>query len=174
MIEKWKKVEENLVYNGHRGIQRKKFLMPNLKVEEYDIFSARDYVAIIALTPQKEIILTRQFRPGTEEIFDEIPSGMIDGNEIPREAGERELLEETGYTGSFTEVGKAPLAAYENIYGYCITAVYCKKIREPCSDSDEFLETRLCSLTRFRELLRNGKSLNIHLAYMGLDYLRLL
>ncbi|MBS3080781.1 NUDIX hydrolase [Candidatus Pacearchaeota archaeon] len=174
MIKKWIKEEENLVYNGYRRVLRKKFLMPNGKVEEYDIFSAKDYVAIIALTPQKEIILTRQFRPGTEEIFDEIPSGMIDGNEIPREAGERELLEETGYTGSFTEVGRAPLAAYENIHGYCITAVNCNKIREPCLDEDEFLETRLCSLTRFRQLLRDGRSLNIHLAYMGLDYLRLL
>ena len=65
MIKKWIKEEENLVYNGYRRVLRKKFLMPNGKVEEYDIFSAKDYVAIIALTPQKEIILTKQFRPRT-------------------------------------------------------------------------------------------------------------
>ncbi len=174
MIEKWRKEEEDLVYIGHRNVLRKKFLMPDGKVREYDIFSAGDYVAIIALTPQKQIILTRQFRPGTEEIFDEIPSGIIDDNEHPLLTGKRELLEETGYKGSFTLVGKAPLAAYENIYGYCVTAINCEKIKEPCLDEGEFLETRVTSLKRFRQLLREGRSLNIHLAYMGLDYLGLL
>lgn len=174
MIENWKKQEENLVYSGYRDVVRKRFLMPNGKVKEYDIFSAKNYVAIVALTPQKEIILTRQFRPGTEEIFDEIPSGLMNYNESPLEAGKRELLEETGYDGSCTLVGKAPLAAYEDIHGYCVIATQCKKIKEPSLDRDEFLETRIRSLDGFRQLLQEGRTLNMHLAYMGLDYLGLL
>ena len=56
-----------------------------------------DWVNVIALTKEKELILIEQYRQGTEEIILEIPGGMIDESEDPKEAARRELTEETGY-----------------------------------------------------------------------------
>ena len=58
-----------------------------------------DWVNVIALTPDLEIILVRQFRFGTGKDELEIPGGVIETGEDPVTAGCRELLEECGYSG---------------------------------------------------------------------------
>ncbi|ORY81527.1 NUDIX hydrolase domain-like protein [Protomyces lactucae-debilis] len=62
-----------------------------------------DAVGIIALlkTPGKptRIVLEKQFRPPLDKICIEVPAGMMDKNESPEQAAERELQEETGYVG---------------------------------------------------------------------------
>ena len=60
-------------------------------------------VGIVAKTPGGKIILVNQFRkPFEKEIF-EIPAGMLEYHEDHREAGLRELEEETGYKAGFFE-----------------------------------------------------------------------
>lgn len=68
-----------------------------------------DYVTIIALTIDSEILLVKQFRPIIEEETLELPSGHVEKAETPECAAKRELLEETGY-----EVGKIELLGVLN------------------------------------------------------------
>ncbi len=56
----------------------------------------QDYVSVIALTPQKEFILVRQFRPAIGRHTLELPGGHVDAGQTPEEAAAKELLEETG------------------------------------------------------------------------------
>ncbi len=56
-----------------------------------------DYVSVVALTRNSEIILVEQYRPAVEHITLELPSGHVDGDESPENAARRELHEETGY-----------------------------------------------------------------------------
>ena len=58
---------------------------------------AADWVNVVALTGDGCAVLVRQYRHGSDEITLEIPGGMVDPGESPREAAARELLEETGY-----------------------------------------------------------------------------
>lgn len=61
------------------------------------IIDAPDWVNVIAVTPDDQVILIRQFRFGVWENCLEIPGGMVDPGEDPRTAAIRELEEETGY-----------------------------------------------------------------------------
>lgn len=56
-----------------------------------------DWVNIVPVTPDGDIVMVKQFRHGLSDFTVEIPGGMVDPGETPAEAGARELLEETGY-----------------------------------------------------------------------------
>ncbi len=64
--------------------------------EAYTI-AAPDWITIVPVTPDRHVVLVRQYRFGTGEITLETPGGMCDGAEDPEQTARRELLEETGY-----------------------------------------------------------------------------
>lgn len=64
------------------------------------VIEASDWVNIIPITPQGEVVCVQQFRHGSQDITLEIPGGIIDPGETPLEAALRELREETGYRAS--------------------------------------------------------------------------
>ena len=66
----------------------------------------RKAAVIAAITRESSsLILIRQFRvPFGTDVF-EFPAGLIDDGETAAEAAQRELLEETGYSGQILEVG---------------------------------------------------------------------
>jgi ADP-ribose pyrophosphatase len=67
-------------------------------------------IAIVAITPENEIILVRQVRPPLGAMVLELPAGLVgddpgDEQESNTSAAERELFEETGYrAGKMVEV----------------------------------------------------------------------
>jgi 8-oxo-dGTP pyrophosphatase MutT (NUDIX family) len=68
---------------------------------EFFIIEGEDWVNVIPVTPNDEVILIEQYRHGSKQIELEIPGGIIDSKDAdPIAAAERELLEETGYRGS--------------------------------------------------------------------------
>ncbi len=57
-----------------------------------------DWVLILALTPQQEVVMVRQYRHGNEQICLELPGGLVDPEDSsPELSAKRELLEETGF-----------------------------------------------------------------------------
>lgn len=64
-----------------------------------------DGVAIVALLnhpdKQKGIVLTKQFRPPVEKVVIELPAGLVDPKESVETTAIRELIEETGYHGTY-------------------------------------------------------------------------
>ena len=72
--------------------------------DPYYMLELPDYVSVIAMTPSREILLVRQFRPVVERQTLELPSGHIEGTESPEEAARRELLEETGFVAPHLEL----------------------------------------------------------------------
>ena len=61
------------------------------------IIDCPDWVNVIALTGEGQVVVIRQFRPGIWRPTLEIPGGMVDPGEDPQAAALRELEEETGY-----------------------------------------------------------------------------
>ena len=55
-------------------------------------------VAVVPLLDDGRIVLERQYRHATRQVMIEIPAGKLDAGEGALACGQRELLEETGYT----------------------------------------------------------------------------
>ncbi|MBQ9690548.1 MAG: NUDIX hydrolase [Eggerthellaceae bacterium] len=73
--------------------------------------AASDAVAVVGLTKEGNILLTREFRYPINDYCIQFPAGLREAGETPIEAGSRELLEETGYDYIRTPEGK-PLQAW--------------------------------------------------------------
>jgi 8-oxo-dGTP pyrophosphatase MutT (NUDIX family) len=69
---------------------------------EHEFFRIRngDWVQIIPVTPDDEIVMVRQYRHGSSSIVLEVPGGLVDPGEAPADAAIRECLEETGYAAA--------------------------------------------------------------------------
>ncbi len=94
----------------------------NGKCKNLYSFDFPHWVNVVAVTPERKIVLIRQFRYGTRQIEVELPGGMVDPGEKPLQAGCRELVEETGYVGEHAEIiGKVcPNPALQNNFCYTI------------------------------------------------------
>lgn len=57
-------------------------------------------VLIVPLLDDGRLVFERQFRYPPRQAFIELPAGKIDPSEDPLRTGQRELEEETGYTGT--------------------------------------------------------------------------
>jgi 8-oxo-dGDP phosphatase len=69
-----------------------------LVIAPYYVLDCPDWVQVVAIDDDDNIVLIRQYRHGAGRITLEIPSGCVDAADAdPTAAGARELLEETGY-----------------------------------------------------------------------------
>ncbi len=129
------------------------------KLSTFFVLENPDWVNVIALTKQNEVVLIEQYRHGTEEIVLEIPGGMIDKDEKPEMAAKRELLEETGFSSEkFVCLGKSlPNPAIQNNLIYHFLAIDCEKTEETRFDEHESVITKLLPLDEIENLIRSGK-----------------
>ncbi len=88
-------IEENWLF----GLRKERFKSRHTgKEHDYYVIHLADAVHVVALTPDDEVLLVRQFRAGSDRDSLEIPGGSSITAKTPaRRCGE--LLEETGYAG---------------------------------------------------------------------------
>jgi 8-oxo-dGTP pyrophosphatase MutT (NUDIX family) len=69
-----------------------------VNVGPYYVLSYSEWVHVVAITRDDELVLVRQYRHGAGEVFLELPGGQADAGEQDLEAtARRELAEETGF-----------------------------------------------------------------------------
>ena len=115
------------------------------KQKDFYLLDFPDWVNVIALTPERDVVLIRQFRYGSNRMEIEIPGGMVNAQEPPIEAGCRELLEETGYAGCNARIiGRVcPNPALQRNYCYTVLVEKAVKVTEPSMDDMEDIESFL-------------------------------
>ena len=118
-----------------------------------------DWVVVVAETPEKELVMIRQFRHGSGRIELEVPGGCIDRRDSdPLEAAERELLEETGFAGENPHIiGKVcPNPAIQHNTCYVVKIDNVRRVSEPQLEDTEDIEHLVVPQSKVREFLRSG------------------
>ena len=128
-------------------------------IPDYYVLEYPDWVNVIALTEDNQVILVRQYRHAAGEEVLEIPGGVIEKDEIPEDAARRELLEETGYEFAgieFLSVLYANPATATN-KTHCFLATGGRKTSEQNLDKGEEIIIELVSLEELKQLVLNNE-----------------
>lgn len=90
--------------------------LPNGQVSGREYVMHPGAVVVVALTDSGDVVLERQFRYPLKQVFIELPAGKIDPGEPVLTTGQRELLEETGYSArEWVKLGvQHPCIGYSN------------------------------------------------------------
>jgi len=125
---------------------------------DFFVLQPPDWVNVLALTPEHQLVLVRQFRFGIDDFALEIPGGVIESGEDQLVAGARELLEETGYQGSAVQLlgTVIPNPAIQSNRCHIALVTGAVSVGPPAWDADEEIEVSLCPVDEVLALARNG------------------
>ncbi len=174
MSEPWELLDERPGSAGYLPLSVRRYRLPDGSTAEWDIFGGGRAVAVLAVTPEGDVVLARQFRPGPGKVLDELPGGAVDDGEDVAEAAGRELAEETGYAGNITVVGRSWFASGCRTERFVAVATEARRVGLPRNEPGEFCEVVLLPLPAFRTHLRSGQLTDVDLGYLALDHLGLL
>ena len=113
----------------------------------------------MAITPEQQVVLVRQWRYATQQALLEVPAGKLDAGEDPSICALRELAEETPYTAEKVE----KLAQFYTAPGFCNEIMYVyrainiSKNSQLSADEDEFTETVLLNIDETKKAIANGE-----------------
>jgi ADP-ribose pyrophosphatase len=144
-------VEEDVSLNPRNGIEGKFYraCFPS-------------WVNVVCFTEDEKIVLVRQYRHGVERFEIELPGGCVEKGELPVEAGVRELLEETGFSGKNVRLlGElTPNPAIQDNRCYVVAVDSAIKVSQVEFDPGEDIEFILASKAEVLNWVREGRISN--------------
>ncbi len=159
-LDIWSEVSRRLMYAGRifSILQATRRSPGDGRTFTFDIVDCADWVNVVALTGSGAVVLIRQYRAGTRTITTEIPGGTVDAGETPRQAAERELLEETGYEAEDWElIGRVePNPAFQTNTTYTFLARHARRTHSQRLDEAEMIEVEERRLEEIASLVADG------------------
>ena len=135
-------------------VKRDQVRLPSGNQSQREFIMHPGAVLVIPLLDNGNLLLERQFRYPLNRVFIELPAGKIDPDEAILVTGQRELLEETGYTAQeWVYLGlQHPCIGYsdEVIYMFIARGLLAG---EAMQDEDEQLELFEASLDACLEMV---------------------
>lgn len=131
---------------------------------KFDVLEAKDWVNVVPVLKNGNLLLVEQFRFGVGEITLEFPAGQVESGQTPLSAARRELQEETGGVGeTVEEIGQSygnPAFLSNHCYHYVARGVELGHARE--LDEHEEIEYREASPVEVSEWIAAGRIKNPH------------
>ena len=146
-------------------------------VEGYFVRESRGFSVVGALTPDRRIVLVRQYKHGIAQIVLELPAGMIDVDETPDVCAVRELAEETGYAGDPPRLLRSlfadPTSSNASFHVFLIENAVPKFAQS--LDTTESIEVETATIDELQAAVRDGRigsGSQVAAAYIVLDHVR--
>lgn len=176
---KWEVAGSELVVDTpHLRLRRDSIVLPDgSRIEDYYVRESRGFCVIFALTPERSVVLVRQYKHGIARSVLELPAGAIDPGEEPAACAHREFVEETGYDTATAFERVAVFATdptNSNATFYLFAAHDVRPSRAQSLDLTEDIEVQLAPFDELRRYVRDGTiEVSSHVAaiYFMLDRL---
>jgi 8-oxo-dGTP pyrophosphatase MutT (NUDIX family) len=137
-----------------------------------------DWVDVIALTAEFDIVLVDQYRHPVQQVRTEFPAGAVDEGESPLQAIQRELREETGcVSDDWHLLGSAPVnPAWQSNRIHSYLALNAHRVAEQDLDKGEVIRRRQLAFPEFVRQVEAGElelpALQLAGLYLLQQYLR--
>jgi 8-oxo-dGTP pyrophosphatase MutT (NUDIX family) len=160
-MKPWKRIASYLIHScGIFDLNRVRFLLPRRESpQDFYVLEAPDWINIIPLTHEGDVVMVRQYRCGTGGFTLEIPGGMCDPGEEPLASARREMREESGHdSDDIVPLGWVhPNPAIQNNRCHTFLARDARRIGDPEPDGNEEFELEMVPLEEVPDRIAAGE-----------------
>jgi 8-oxo-dGTP pyrophosphatase MutT (NUDIX family) len=140
-------------------VRRDHIKMPSgHELPDFYVAELNDWVNVIAVTMDGLILIEEQYRHGIKQVCYELPAGAVEPGEDPLQSAQRELVEETGYSGGeWIPYGiSVPNASGCSTRCYSFLALGVERKQMLNTDPSEEIKLHLLSKSELNEMLISG------------------
>jgi ADP-ribose pyrophosphatase len=152
-------LSSEMIYEGPVfGLRRDEVIEPTGLRTRREVITHPGSVVVLPVLPDGRIVMIQQYRHATRQYLWELVAGRMEPGEDPKQAGARELAEETGYRAKklkiFLEVFPTPGFLEEKMYLILALDV----IPGPASpEDDEKIISAVYAPGKLEQMIHSGK-----------------